>query len=152
MRPSVAWHVPSEFGRFASFIPNNVEILNPLTPLTRLYGFLIYAPIIILLAFIFLFFVKLFKSYERLEIFSLSAVNHIKRIGYLLLAIECIKPGVEFLLSMVLTWHNPPGHRYAIVSVSDTDLTTIFIAFIIILVSWIMSEGSRLKEEESLTI
>jgi hypothetical protein len=51
-----------------------------------------------------------------------------------------------------MTWQNPPGHRAATLSLSSIDIATLLTAILIILISWIMAEGCRLREEQQLTI
>jgi hypothetical protein len=96
--------------------------------------------------------IKLFGLYSKGEIFSVNSVKHIRNIGYALLITQIVNPLYEGLMGLALTWHNPHGHRFASVTLNQTNLGIIFVALIVILVSWIMAEGCKLREEQQLTI
>jgi Protein of unknown function (DUF2975) len=90
--------------------------------------------------------------YERGEIFSLSNVTYIKKIGYALFINQFVSAMSQGFVSAIVTFHNPHGFRYANITVTRIDLAMVLAAFLIILISWIMAEGCRLREEQQLTI
>jgi hypothetical protein len=96
--------------------------------------------------------IKLFRLYERGEIFSINNVNYIRNIGYALLATEFFEPIFQFLMGVVLTMHNPPGQLFFSITLGATNLGIILMSLFIILISWIMAEGCKLREEQQLTI
>lgn len=127
-------------------------LMTPLYANVKLLGFIIdLIPTIVgLLALYFL--IKLFRLYEQGEIFSLTNVRYIRNVGYGLLIYQLLMPIQQFLLGFVLTWYNPPGFRYAVMAINGTNIGIILTALIIILISWIMAEGCKLREEQQLTI
>lgn len=131
-----------------NFIPQNIIILYNMTWSMKLLGFLISLIPLILIELIFYFLIKLFRLYEKAEIFSMKNVNYIKYIGYTMLVAQLVSPLYQGLITGVLTWHNPAGHRYATISLSGTNIAIIFTAILIILISWIMTEGVKLNEEQ----
>jgi hypothetical protein len=134
-------------------ISENIPILHTLSFNTKLLGFLVSAVPLIAAECMLYFLIKLFALYQHNEIFSLKNVQYLKKIGYTLLIMQGLKPIFEgFLLSMILTWHNPPGHRIASITIEGLDIALLFTAFLVILISWIMAEGCRLREEQQLTI
>jgi len=70
----------------------------------------------------------------------------------LFLFTQLVNPFYEALMGIVLTLHNPHGHRLAIITLDQTNIGILFVAGIVILISWIMSEGCKLREEQQLTI
>lgn len=96
--------------------------------------------------------IRLFKLYEKGEIFSINNVRYIRNIGYALLVTQIIDPVYQGAMGFVLTRYNPPGHRFASITLDQANIGVILIAFIVILISWIMAEGCRLREEQQLTI
>ncbi|HVV69114.1 MAG TPA: DUF2975 domain-containing protein [Gammaproteobacteria bacterium] len=144
--------VSGKFGFFINVIPKGTEILHPLSVSTRIYSGLVSAIPMLLLELIVYFLIRLFKLYEQGQIFSLQNVKYIKKTGYALLIFQIVRPLSDGFLTALLTWGNGHGHRYATITVSGTDLSMVLTAFIIILVSWIMTEGCRLREEQQLTI
>ena len=141
------------YGVSLSFIPEGTEILAPLTTNIKLLGFVIcLLPVgigeIILYALI-----KLFRSYEKGEIFMIESVQWIKRIGWTLLIGQIlVNPIFEALISYVLTMHNPPHHRYAFISFHAVNVGLMLMAILTILISWIMADACKLREEQTLTI
>ncbi len=79
-------------------------------------------------------------------------VQLIRNTGYALLLFEIISPLSDFLLGFVITSGNPPGYRIATMTFGNTNVGVILMALLIILNSWIMSEGHQLKEEQQLII
>lgn len=147
--------VPTVWGPIhASFLPANVNIQIPATmdPLTKLLGFLLSCiPTGITLG-IYYCLIKLFSLYERAEIFTALNVNYIKKIGYLLLAGALIEPLYEVLLTFTLAFHAEHGHRIATASFGSTNISEIVMALMIILVSWVMTEGCKLRDEQAYTV
>jgi len=137
-----------------SFIPRPYvnNILHILTPADRLLGFGISSIPMLIELYILYSLIKLFGLYSKGEIFSVNNVRHIRNIGYALLVTQVVNPLYEGLMGVALTWHNPHGHRFASVTLDQTNLGIIFVALIVILISWIMAEGCKLREEQQLTI
>lgn len=137
-----------------SFVPHSYvsQILHELTRTDRLFGFAVSAIPTAIELYILYSLIKLFNLYERGEIFTLNNVRYIRNIGYALLITQLINPIYESLMGIALTFHNPKGHRFFTITLDQTNMGIIFVAFIIILISWIMAEGCRLREEQQLTI
>lgn len=146
----------SFFGHMIVFnsIPHHYPILYTLGWSTKLLGFLISLIPTTVSMFTLYFLIKLFKLYERNEIFSLSNVKYIRNVAYTLLIGQFINPIYEFFVSMIITWHNPEhsGLRYASITFDQGNIGIIIIAVLVILISWIMAEGYKLKEEQQLII
>ncbi len=130
----------------------STPILHPIDVQTKLLGFLIACIPTGVSMLLFYFLIKLFKCYERAEIFTLKNVNYIRSIGWVMLISQIIRPVYEGVMTFALTFNNPPGHRYASISFDSTDLVPIVTALIIILISWVMAEGYKLQDEQQLTI
>ena len=145
--------ISGKLGLFIMFpIPKSLQILHALSLSTKIYGFLITAIPILVIEFILYFLIRLFKLYEHAEIFSVQNVRYIKKIGYALLINQIVTIICDGFLSVILTWNNPPGLRILRLTLSGMNAGMILTAFIIILISWIMAEGCRLREEQQLTI
>ncbi|MGE4423528.1 MAG: DUF2975 domain-containing protein [Pseudodesulfovibrio sp.] len=96
--------------------------------------------------------VRLFGLFSAGEIFSGNTVKYIRRTGWTMLAGVALMPIHEALMTLVLTIHNPPGQRMITISLESGDIRDLLIAGIIILVSWIMDEGRKLRETDELTV
>lgn len=151
------WFAPStigstQLGVMMSVIPQSLEILNPLSTSTKLFGFIIDLIFLIPAEFVLYFLIKLFSLYENGKIFTIENVCYIQYAGYTLLIGELLNPIHQALLTGVLTAHNPPGHRMMTVSISGFDIGLILVALLTILISWVMAEGCKLQEEQKYTI
>lgn len=135
-----------------TFIPKSIHIMHAVSGMEKFYGFLItLIPTGIDLLTLY-FLIKLFRLYEKGEIFTISNVRYLRNIAYTLLVGELINPIYQGLISGAMTWHNPPGHRFASIGFDGTDFGIILLTLFIILISWIMAEGCKLREEQQLTI
>lgn len=138
----------------ADVMSHQYPVLGPFSLLRKTLGFFVDCiPLAINLLVIY-FLIKLFRLYEQGEIFSIKNVNYIRNIGYILLIGQCVHPIYDALMSIILTWNNHlyGAKRYIVISFSGTNLGIILIALLVILVSWIMAEGCKLREESQLTI
>lgn len=98
-------------------------------------------------------FIQLFKLYEQGRLFELKHVQLFKKIGYVALVYSLIAMPISGLLStLALTWNNPVGQRVLSLTAGTPNIQGILIAFLILLISWIMNEGYKLKKEISLTV
>jgi hypothetical protein len=148
-------HPLGEHSQFAYHYLNHhlqTLVLHDISVQEKLLGFLISSIPLAVELFIVFFLIKLFKRYEQGEIFSFENVKTIRNIGYTLLVSQLLNPIYEGLMSLLLTWHNPPGHRIAVVSFGTPNLVTIITALLVILISWIMAEAFKLQEEQIYTI
>lgn len=127
-------------------------ILHPLSTSEKIYGFLLNCVPLIIELFILYSLIKLFRLYEHNEIFSLNNVRHIRNIGYGLLAYQIVDPFYQGLMGVILTMNNPHGHRFASVTLDQSNIGIILTALMVILISWIMAEGCKLREETLHTI
>lgn len=96
--------------------------------------------------------VRLFSLFSAGEIFTGNTVRYIRRTGWTMLAGVALMPVHEALLTLVLTMHNAPGERLISISLKSSEIRDLLIAGIIILVSWIMDEGRKLREADELTV
>lgn len=152
----IAWvKVPDILAIFAipvDLIPKGITIAHTLTISTKIYAGLINALPLLLSELILFLLIKLFRLYEQAIIFSLQNIKYIKRIGYLLLTMQIIRPICEGFAGAILTWGNPPGQRIATMSISGIDFVFLLTAVLIILISWVMTEGYHLRIDQQLTI
>lgn len=141
-----------DFGFSMSLIPGGIHIMHPLSIYTKTLGFVISLIPLSINLFILFFIVKLFKNFENKEIFSLSNVKIIKKVGLGILIGQFMHLIYDLLMSVTLTWHNPVGHRVALMTLKPIDLGLLFTSLLIILISWIMMEAYQLKEENQYII
>lgn len=133
-------------------IPGTYEHIVPqvLSFNTKLCAFLLSTiPLTIELLAVY-FLIKLFRLFEDGEIFSLRNVRYIRNVGYALLLNQVIDPFYQFFMGPILTWNNHP--HTAAITIDQTNFSMALTGLIIILISWIMAEAYKLREEQQLTI
>ncbi len=95
---------------------------------------------------------KLFKLYENAIVFAAENVKYVRRLGYILIYWVIASAIFTTLISIVISFANPPGQRMMVAEFQISDLSTLLIGAIVILISWIMEEGRKLEEETAHTI
>jgi hypothetical protein len=95
---------------------------------------------------------ELFKLYENAVVFSAANVKCFRRLGYTMIIWVLAKIISTSLLSIVLSFNNPPGERQLVVQFSSTDIATLVIGAIVLVISWVMNEACKLNEEQAYTV
>lgn len=95
---------------------------------------------------------ELFKLYERAIIFSERNVNCFRRLGYTLISWVFANLIFVVLISIVLTFSNLPGERVMVAQFGVSDVGTLIIGAVVLLVSWVMKEASKLENEQAHTV
>ena len=123
------------------------------TFLTKIIG-LVAQGIGLLPLFLSLFVLKLiFRNYQKGEIFSTINANHFRRLGWLFFLDALIaKPLSNLLMVLAATLANPPGHRYIAISFGAPNIEALFCGLLVIVISWIMLEASKLHDEQQFTV
>jgi len=123
------------------------------TPTLKLLGFC--ADLIGTLPFLIsLFFLKiLFAHYKSGEVFSRRNAILYRKLGLLyLIDALLIQSLSQTLMILAVTFTNPPGHRYLSISFGTPNLSSLFYGVLVIIVSWVMLEASRLHDEHKFII
>lgn len=146
--------IPAAYSGMHTYTPGISEkaILHTLSINEKILGCLVSAIPTMIQMFVVYSLIKLFKLYEKGEIFSMNHVRYIRNIGYALLAGQVFEPFYQFIMGIVLTMNNPPHHRFAAITLDQTNIGILLTALLVILISWIIAEGCKLREEQQLTI
>lgn len=135
-------------------IPKNYSkaILHTLSSSEKMLGFAVSSIPMLIELFIVYSLAKLFALFEKQEVFSLNNVRYIRNIGYALLLDQLISPFYQFAMGIVITMENPHGHRFASITLDQTNIGVLLTALMVILISWIVAEGYKLRVEQELII
>lgn len=95
---------------------------------------------------------RLFGLYEKGVIFSKDNVACFSSLGRTLMVWIVANIVSQSLLSVVLTFSNPPGQRCLTVGISSRELTVLFVGIAVLCISRVMDEGRKIKEEQELFI
>ncbi|MCG8613335.1 MAG: DUF2975 domain-containing protein [Pseudomonadales bacterium] len=96
--------------------------------------------------------IRLFRGYEKGEIFTLEATTHIRKLGYSFLYWMAGSFVYSGLISVILSFNNPPGSRVLSLTFTGLDLMPLLCAFIVLIIAWVMAEAQQLADENQLTI
>ena len=130
-----------------SAFPKDIHVMIPITFTIRCLGFLVsLLPTLVdmtLLAYL----IKLFRCYERREIFTPVVVHTIQKISLILLVRFFVNILYILLINLVLS-----GFHLLKLNISAINLSTLLLILFVSLIAWIMSEGCQLQEEQQLTV
>ena len=95
---------------------------------------------------------KLFKSYEASEVFTVETVKYYRKLG--LSFFYWAFGGLVYggLISVVLSFNNPPGQRILSISFTGLDVVTLFCGMIVLVISYVMNEAQKIADEQRNTI
>lgn len=128
------------------------NILHPLSISEKMLALVAGCLPLLVQLYILFSLIRLFKLYEQGVIFSIDNVRYIRNIGYALIVTQIMNALYQGLMGFILTWHNPPGHRFSSITLDHTNIGVILVALMVILISWIMLEGCKIREEQQLTV
>ncbi|MBM3857610.1 MAG: DUF2975 domain-containing protein [Verrucomicrobia bacterium] len=95
----------------------------------------------------------IFKNYSEGNIFTATNARCYQYLaGIFLLNAIVFKPIFDTMMVLVATLHNPPGQRILSIAFTVTNIQDILWGGVVIIIAWVMSEASKLQEEQQLTI
>ncbi|MEZ8484884.1 DUF2975 domain-containing protein [Vibrio splendidus] len=124
----------------------------PLTMATRIVAAFTSLLMSSILMYALMVLIRLFRNYERGEIFSLENAMSYQKLGYSLFYWVLGSVIYGSLMSVILSFNNPPGERIFEISFVGMDFLTLILGIIILIISWVMKEGYILADEHSQTI
>ena len=124
----------------------------PLTMTTRIVAAFTGLLMSSILMYALMVLIRLFRNYERGEIFSLENAMSYQKLGYSLFYWVLGSVIYGSLMSVILSFNNPPGERIFEISFVGMDFLTLILGIIILIISWVMKEGYILADEHSQTI
>ncbi|CAK1738100.1 DUF2975 domain-containing protein [Vibrio crassostreae] len=124
----------------------------PLTMTTRMVAAFTSLAMSSILIYALMVLIRLFRNYERGEIFSLENAMSYQKLGYSLFYWVLGSIIYGSLMSVILSFNNPPGERIFEISFVGMDFLTLILGIIILIISWVMKEGYILADEHSQTI
>lgn len=92
------------------------------------------------------------SNYEAGKIFTLANANRYRKLGYTLFTWVIGDIIYSGLITVILTFQNPPHHRLAAISFTGVDIDALITGGIILLIAWVMQEAHKISAEQTLTI
>lgn len=114
-----------------------------------------FAELIGLMPFLISLFIlkSIFNDYQQGTIFSVANAQKYKNLGWIsFIDALIIKSCSNSLLVLAVTLTNPPGHRYLTLAFGIPNLKALFLGALLIIISWVMLEASKIYDEQKFTI
>ncbi|MCG8509412.1 MAG: DUF2975 domain-containing protein [Rhodospirillales bacterium] len=92
---------------------------------------------------------SLFALYCRGQIFSIENSRHLRRFALAVLGMTLVGPLSETLTILAVTFGNPPGQRLLSISISSSQLVTLLVGAVFLVIAWVMEEGRELAEDQA---
>lgn len=92
---------------------------------------------------------RLFGLYGAGQIFSRLHAVYLRRFALASILSVFLKILSGSLLSVLLSFNNPPGARHLTVSITSDHLGTVFLGSVLLVIAWIMVEGSKMAEDNA---
>ncbi|MYM59151.1 DUF2975 domain-containing protein [Vibrio sp. OCN044] len=127
-------------------------IHQPLMLQTRLWALLASALPCGILFYALVLLKKLFRSYENAEIFTLQTVKYYRQLGLVFFYWAIGGFIYSGLISVALSFNNPPGERVLSLSFSGLDVMAIFCGCIVLVISHVMHQAQQIADEQKHTI
>ncbi|EGU39632.1 hypothetical protein VII00023_12773 [Vibrio ichthyoenteri ATCC 700023] len=125
---------------------------EPLTLSARLWAFAASMVPCGILMYAFSILARLFKCYEKAEVFTLDTVKYFNNLGRVFFLWAFGNVIYSGLISVALSFNNPPGERILAITFAGLDLMSIFCGFIVLTIAWVMKEAQQLADEHQHTI
>lgn len=123
-----------------------------LSPSTRLLAFLASMLPCGILMYALKQLIHLFKHYEKREIFTISTATHYQRLGYVFFYWAAGSLLYSGLISVILSFNNPPGERVLSLTFTGINVLTILCGFMVLIISWVMKEAQTIADEHRHTV
>lgn len=136
----------------APMVPLPVHVDHDLSAMTRFLAFLTELPPLAVEIYGLKRLKDLFRLYENGMIFTGENVDCFRSLGRILIVWVACDVLRSSLLSIVLTLHNPPGHRIITLGFDSAELTALFVGIVVVIISWVMDEARKIKEDQALII
>lgn len=122
-------------------------LLQPLQPWQRVAGALVMGiPMALLLMGVWQA-RRCFSQFAQGQVFTTQATALLRRFAGWVAAAALAALLAGSVMSVVLTWHNPPGMRQLAVGFSSSDLFAFFFAGLVWLMAAVIGQGQALNEE-----
>lgn len=149
------WFLPEAYQKFNSngllLTCDNANTAT-LTVSQKLIGFFVSGISTGLIIFALFLIIKLMKFIQKNEYFSLHAIGLLKRITKIALLYTIYTPLCNTILSVILSFNNPPGQRVITLTFGSAEILNIIIFCFMFLIMTIFQKGYELKHEQELTI
>lgn len=145
---------PLSAGLLGMFASSNADLPKAwISPLTSMLGFVGSVLSMFPLFFGVFILLKLCGNYASGVVFSQINSRHYSKLGTIFLfSALFLQPLSHVFFTLAASLNNPPGQRYIGIAFTMENLTSIFLAVVLILIGKVMQGGQKMAEEQLLTV
>ena len=92
---------------------------------------------------------KLFGLYATGQVFTSETVRCFRNMGWALIIMMPVNILFHSALSVLLSFDHPAGERMLAVSLSSNHLGMAIVGTVIVIISWVMAEATRIAQENA---
>ena len=92
---------------------------------------------------------RLFTAYRDGAIFAVGNALELRTFAFSVVGSVLVNIVTGPVLSVIVSWHNPPGTRELAITLRSDDLAALFVGCLFLVVAWIMAEARRLAEDNA---
>lgn len=89
----------------------------------------------------------LFACYREGDVLTAQSAHLILRAGKGLIWLAALNVAVQPFASVLLSWQAPPGQRELAIGIGQAEIGFLFVAGLLTLIGWAMSEAARQADE-----
>ncbi len=145
--PLAFWLEPAMLAHALSAMPKPGAA--PLTLTTRLLAVAAVLPLVAMALFGLQQLCKLFDGYAQGHVFTEIAATRLRRLGIVMMLVFLVKPLTGAAMSVILSWHNPPGQRTLTLGLSSDDYVSLLSGAVLLAIASVMRETARLAQENA---
>ncbi len=116
-------------------------------PGMRLALFLALTPALVLFLLTAYSIDRLFLRFRRGKVLDLANARRLTNIGWFLFASAEVAILTRTFVALALTWHNPPGQRQLLISVSINDVLLLLFGLFVLAFGKVLTEATRIADE-----
>jgi hypothetical protein len=90
---------------------------------------------------------RLFGRYRQGDVFGPQALRHMRALGWSMVGLALSQPLLRALMSVAISWGNPPGKRMLQLTVGSNDYALLLLALVLVALGRVMAEAARVAEE-----
>jgi hypothetical protein len=90
---------------------------------------------------------RLFGRYRQGDVFGPQALRHMRGLGWSMVGLALAQPLLRALMSVAISWGNPPGKRMLQLTVGSNDYALLLLALVLVALGRVMAEAARVAEE-----
>ncbi|MEM8590098.1 MAG: DUF2975 domain-containing protein [Pseudomonadota bacterium] len=92
---------------------------------------------------------RLFALYRAGTVFAVANSRCLKMFAWTQIISGLLQPVIGAALSVIISWHNPPGQRMLAITLDSNMLGTLLFGLLILVIAWVMGEASRVADENA---